>query len=140
MHDAGIRRYDLEVVEGFLAPAQEAVALAVTGELNLAVFIQRTGLSEGIDLHRVVDDQLGGNQRVDIGSRTAELDHGIAHRSKIDHAGHASEILQNDPCRHEGDFGIRILLGIPLGNGFDGSLGHRNAVFTTKQVLEQDFH
>jgi hypothetical protein len=39
--DARVRRHDLEVVEGILAPAQEAVALLVAAELDLVVLFQR---------------------------------------------------------------------------------------------------
>jgi hypothetical protein len=37
VHDAGVGRHDLEVVERRLAPAQERIALAVALELDLVV-------------------------------------------------------------------------------------------------------
>jgi hypothetical protein len=43
VHDAGVRRHHLEVVEGLLAPAQEAVAFRVALEFDLAVEVQRFG-------------------------------------------------------------------------------------------------
>ena len=140
VHDAGVRRHDLEVVEGLLAPAQEAVALAVAGELDLAVLVERAGLAEDVDLHRVVDHQFGRNQRIDVLRVAAELDHGIAHRREVDHAGHAGEVLQHHARRHEGDFGVRFLLRVPVRHCLDRFLGDRDAVLAAQQVLEQDLH
>src|SRR3546814_5030953 len=44
--DAGARRHHLEVLERLLAPAQEAVALLVAFELDLAVEVQRVRAAE----------------------------------------------------------------------------------------------
>ena len=63
--DAGVGRDDAEVVEGLLAPAQERVALLVALELELGVALERRRGPEGVDLDRVVDDQLGGHERID---------------------------------------------------------------------------
>ncbi len=56
--DAGVGRDDAEVLERVLAPAQERVALAVSGELEPGVEVGGVGLGVVIDLHRVVDDEL----------------------------------------------------------------------------------
>src|SRR5690606_34573481 len=82
VHDAGVRRHDLEVVEGLLAPAQELVALAVALELDLVVPAQRVHGTVEVDLHRVVDDQFGRGQRVDLLRVTAKAGDGIAHGGK----------------------------------------------------------
>ena len=68
VHDAGVRRHDLEALEGVLAPAQERVALLVALELALGVDAERVARAEVVDLHRVVDDQLGRDERVDLRS------------------------------------------------------------------------
>ncbi len=139
--DAGVGRHHLEVVEGLLAPAQEAVAFLVALEFDLAVEVQRVGLAEHIDLHRVVDDQFGGDLRVDLLGLAAQLDHRIAHGSQVDHAGHAGEILQDHARGHEGDFGIRLGAGLPTRHRFDvvGADGGA-AVLVPEQVLQQDLH
>ena len=64
--DAGARRHDLEAAERLLAPAQEEVALAVALELELDVAPERHARRERVDLHRVVDHELGRDQRVDL--------------------------------------------------------------------------
>ena len=64
--DPGVGRHDREAVEGVLAPAQERVALVVALELALGVEAEGVVGAEDVDLDRVVDDQLGGHERVDL--------------------------------------------------------------------------
>ena len=63
--DAGARRHDPQVAERRLGPAQELVALAVA--LVLAADVEREGAAAapGVDLDRVVDDEVRRDQRVD---------------------------------------------------------------------------
>ncbi len=93
MHDAGVRRHDLEVGERVLAPAQERVALLVTRELEFGVELHGAGLGEGVDLQRVIDDQLGRRKGINLFRVVAERAHGIAHGGQIHHRGYAGEIL-----------------------------------------------
>ncbi len=101
VHDAGARRHDPEVVEGLLRPAQEGVALAVA--LVLALHVDEEGglAAVLVDLHAVVDHQVGRHQRVDARRVAAHLGHRVAHGRQVDHARHAGEVLQDDPARHE---------------------------------------
>ena len=70
MADAGRRRDDAEVVERLLAPAQERVALAVALVVAVGVDVEGARVAEGVDLDRVVDDQVDRDQRVDpVGAR-----------------------------------------------------------------------
>ena len=140
MHDAGARRHDLEVVERLLAPAQERVALAVALELDLDVEIERAGVAERIDLHRMIDHELGRRERIDPLRIAAELLHRIAHRGEIDDARHAGEILQHDARRHERDLGVGLLRGVPVRDRVDFLRGDVRAVLVAQQVLEQDLH
>ena len=84
--DAGVRRDDLEVLEGALAPAQERVALLVALELHLGVDAEGVARAEDVDLHGVVDDQLGRDERVDLRRVAAEVGHRVAHRGEVDDA------------------------------------------------------
>ena len=72
VHDAGSRRNDLEVVERRLAPAQELVALAVALVLDLDVALEGVLGAEQVGDDGVVDDQLGGRERVDLGRVSPE--------------------------------------------------------------------
>ncbi len=139
MHDAGVRRHDAEVLERGLAPAQEAVALLVALELDGVVLRERVLGAEVVDLHRVVDDELGRRQRVDHLRLAAELDDGVAHCGQVDDRGHAREVLQHDARRCERDFAVGLGLRVPVRERRD--VGGRDvlAVLEAQQVLEQDF-
>src|SRR3712207_8532231 len=55
--DAGVRRDDLELLEGLLAPLEQLVALLVALELLLRVDREGVLGAERVDLHGVVDDE-----------------------------------------------------------------------------------
>ena len=137
MADAGRRRHDAEVVEGLLAPAQEGVALAVA--LVVALLVDREGLlvAEGVDLDRVVDDQVDVDQRVDRRRVAAEVLHRVAHRGEVDHGGHAGEVLHQHPGGLEGDLDRGLGLRVPGGDRLDVVRGDRLAVLEAQRVLEQ---
>ena len=63
MADPGRRRDDAEVVERLLAPAQEGVALLVSLVVAVGVDVEGAGVAEGVDLDRVVDHEVDGDQR-----------------------------------------------------------------------------
>ena len=63
--DAGAGRDDAQVAERRLRPAQELVALAVALVLALDVEGERVAGPEAVDVDRVVDDEVGLDQRVD---------------------------------------------------------------------------
>ena len=96
-------RDDLEVVEGALAPAQELVALAVALVLDLDVALEGLGRAEDVGDDGVVDDHLGGRERVDLGRVAAEVGHRLAHGGEVDDAGHAGEVLHDHAGRRELD-------------------------------------
>ena len=97
--DPRARRDDLEVVERALAPAQEGVALAVPLELELGVPDDREPRRELVHLHRVVDHELDGEERVDPLRVAAEVVHRVAHRGEVDDGRYAGEVLQEDAAR-----------------------------------------
>src|SRR5579871_6397125 len=65
MHDARAGRYDPQAGQRRLAPLEKSVALAVAFELDLRVLRERVARAEIIGLHRMVDDELDGLQRID---------------------------------------------------------------------------
>ena len=58
-------RHDLEVAERLLGPAQQRVALEVSLVLALDVALIGHARAEGVDLHRVVDHEVDGHERID---------------------------------------------------------------------------
>ena len=111
--DAGAGRDDLEVGERALPPAQEGVALEVALELELDVPPEGEPRREQVDLHRVVDHELGRDRRVDPRRVAAQLGDRVAHRREVDDGRHAGEVLQQDPRGRERDLVRRLGVGLP---------------------------
>ena len=137
VHDAGARRHDLELVEGALAPPQELVALLVAAVLEVDVALERVGRAEHVDDHRVVDDELGGRERVDLGRVAAELGDGLAHGREVHDARHAREVLHDHPRRGELDLRVRLGTGVPARERADVVGGDVGAVLGAEQVLQE---
>ena len=131
--DAGAGRHDAEPVERGLAPAQEGVALAVPLHLEVDVAAERDPARERVHLHRVVDHEVGGEERVDPRRVAAEVAHGVAHRGEVDDRGHAGEVLEEDARRYERDVLRRLGLRVPARDRL-----HAPLVARPEAVLEQD--
>jgi hypothetical protein len=131
--DAGVRGNDLEVVEGGLPPAKERVPLAVPLELQLDVPSDRETRRELVDLHRVIDDELDRDLRVDPLGVAALVVHRLPHSGKVDDARHAGEILEQDTRRREGDLARGLFVGDPARDRFD-----LRVASVPEDVLEQD--
>ena len=136
--DAGVGRDDLEVRKGLLAPAQEDVAFLVALELDGGVPGHGPRAAEEIHLHRVVDHQLGGRERIDALGIAAQAPHGLAHRRQIHYRGDAGEILHQHPRRHEGDLLGRLGLRIPAREGLDVLRRDVHPILVAQQVLQED--
>jgi hypothetical protein len=65
-NDSGLRRDHAEVANAVWPQAQEHVAFAIAVVLEVRVQLERVGAAEVIDLHRVIDHQLHGLQRVHL--------------------------------------------------------------------------
>ena len=135
MHDPGARRHHLEVVEGALTPAQELVALAVALVFDLDVALERVRCSEEVGDHRVVDDQVGGCQWIDLVGVAAEVADGLAHGGQVDDAGHPGEVLHDHPGGGELDLHARVGRRVPVRDRLDVLLGDVGAVLGAQQIL-----
>ena len=112
MNDSGGRRDDPEVVEGRLSPLEELVAFHVPCELHLGVDLECIGRVERVHLDRVIDDEIGRDLRVDLGSGGFVSGHSNnrrPHRSEIDHGRNAGEVLENDASGLVGDLRLSHL-------------------------------
>ncbi len=136
--DAGVGRDDREVVKCALAPAQERVALAIALELALHVGGKSVVTREHVDLNRVVDDELGRNERVDTLRIAPELDDRVAHRSEIDDARNAREVLHQHARRRERDLLARLGGRVPFCDRRDIRRADSTVALRAQQVLEQD--
>ena len=138
VHDAGARRHDLELAERLLAPAQEREPLVVALELQVDVAVEGVRAAEHVCHHRVVDDQFGRDQRVDLGRVAAQVAHSFAHGGQVDDGGDAGQVLEDDPGRGELDLGRGLGAGIPLRESGDVVRGDLPPVLVAQQVLQQD--
>jgi hypothetical protein len=136
--DAGIGGNCLEVAEPVLAPLEEAIALLVPVELELGVALHRRLFAVLVDLHRVIDDELDGLQRVDALRVAPHALHRVAHRGEVDDAGDAGKVLEQNAARRERDLLTRLRGGLPVRDGLDGRHVDRHAVFRAQEVLEED--
>ena len=55
------------------------------------------GGGERVHLNRVVDHELGGQERVDLLRVAAQVVHRVAHRGQVDDRGHAGEVPVEHP-------------------------------------------
>ena len=120
------------------ADCPQRVALLIAREFHLGVLAQGIRRAEEIDLHRVIDHQLGGEQWIDFLGTAAHRLHRVAHGGKIHDAGNPSEILQQHARRQERDLALAGLLRLPAGQGLHVVGIDRLVVLVAQQVLEQD--
>ena len=136
--DPGAGRHDAQVAERGLRPAQELVPLAVALVLLADVERERALAAPGVDLDRVVDDEVRGHERVDLRRVAAERRHRVAHRREVDHGGDAGEVLEDDPAGHERHLGLARAARPPGGERVDVVLADDAAAGVAERVLEQD--
>ena len=101
--DADARRHDLERVERLHPPFHELVALGVALELELHVEIERVRAAVVVDHHRMVDDEVDRDERLDRLRVLAHVGGDVAHRGEVGEQRHAGEVLQHDARDDERD-------------------------------------
>ena len=131
-------RHHPEVVEGPLGELEQLVALPVALELQLDVELERPRRAVGVDLDRVVDDQVAGHDRVDPVGVAAHAGHRVAHGGQVHHARHAGEVLEHHPGRHERDLAAAAAVRAPAGQVPHVGFGHEAAAGVAQRVLQQD--
>jgi hypothetical protein len=89
-------RYHAEALEGLLGPAQQGVALGVALVFALDVGVVGVSGAKGVDLDGVINDEVGGRQRVDPAGVAAGAFHGGSHRGEVDDGGNPGEVLEQD--------------------------------------------
>ena len=139
VHDAAAGRHDTEVLEGFLRPAQQGVALQVALVLASDVHLERVGAAEVINLDRVVDDQIARDEWIDALRITPETRHCGPHGGQVDRGGHAREVLQEHTCRVERELALLMVRRMPACQMFDLTSPHDAIASIAQQVLQQHF-
>ena len=143
VNDAGRRRHHPEVGEGRLSPFQELVALLVALEFLARVDDQCIRSGEGVDLHRVVDHEIGRDEGVHLLRRTlvtGHADDGGSHGGEVDDRGDAREVLEHHPTRSEGDLALADPDGVVFGNPLDVVGRDREAVVVAEHRLQEHLY
>ena len=136
--DARPGRDDAQVAERGLGPAQELVALDVALVLAFHIEGERSGIAETVDLHGVVDDEIGRDERVDLGRVAAQLGHRVAHDREVDDGRDTGQVLEDHTRRHERDLGLGRDPGTPRREGLEVLGPDQPAAGVAQGVLEQD--
>ena len=100
--DAGPRRHDPEPVEGLLRPAQAAGSARCCAGTRCPRCGRRTRRPERSAMTEWSMTSSTGTSGL-IRRVAAELRERVAHGGQVDHAGHAGEVLHEDPLGGEGD-------------------------------------
>ena len=137
--DAHAGRHQREVVKRLLRPAQQRVALAVAFDLLLDVARVGVAKPERVDLHRMVDDQVDGHERVDLACVLARALHRRAHGRQVYDGRHAGEVLHQDTCRQERQLGSGRGQRGPVREDPDVRLGCDPGFGEPHQAFEEDF-
>src|SRR5580693_5460027 len=85
----------------------------------------------------MVDDQLGGGERIDEPRIAAHALDGFAHGGQIDDGGHAGEILQQNSRRYKRDLFFRRSW-CPVREELNIIRMDKTSVFTAQKVFEKD--
>jgi hypothetical protein len=138
--DAGAGRHDLEIVERLRTPAEELVALHVARIFDVDIVLERLGVAELVDHHAMIDDEVDGDERIDLLRVATERRHRVAHRGEIDDARHAGEILHQHARRTILDLALGRAVGHPLDHRLQVVDRDRRAVFEAQEIFEQHLH
>src|ERR1019366_6336140 len=94
--------------------------------------------SEDVGYHRVVDDQFGRDERIDLSRVAAEVAHGLAHGGEVDHGRYAGEVLQDHPGWGELDLSAGLGRRVPLREGGDVLRRDVVPILGAQQIFQQD--
>ena len=84
MNDTDGWRNHAESFESLHAPFKEFVTLGVAAEFLTEIFEERIRGAGAVDLDRVVDDEIDGDERFDDGAIFSETCDGFAHGGEVD--------------------------------------------------------
>ena len=127
-----------KIVEGLLSPAKEPVAFLVAFEFSFDVVCECVDGGELVDLDRVINDEVAGDQRVDLARVATDADHCRSESGEVDDGWDTGEVLQNDAAWFEGDFGRLDRVGGPSGQSGHVVGGDDESVDVSQAGFEQD--
>ena len=133
VHDAVAGRDDVHVLERLLGPVDEVEAVLVAAILDGAVLGEGVGIvAAAFHGQGVVDDQLGGDHRVDLGRVAALVGDGVAQAGQIHQGGLAQDVVAD----HAGGVPGKIQVALALDDLLQG-IGQGRRIAAAHQVLRQ---
>src|SRR5690606_16218703 len=119
----------------------ELVTLQVPLVLQLNVTGEGVRGTELVHDHRVVDDEIDRDKRVDLARIAAQRVHAITHGRKVHDRRHAREVLHQHAGRAEADllFDLATIIK-PRRNRGDVVPRYRAAILVAKKVLQKYLH
>ena len=138
VNNAGRGRNHPEIIEGVRSPAQEFVALSIALEFTLGVDQEGCQGSVFIYLHRVIDNQVDRNQRIDLLRITTEPGRGASQGGQVDDCRHSGEILHDDAGGLEGNLPAAGVAPAPGRQAQHILLAHLKAIALTQGGLQED--
>ena len=134
VHDAIARRDHVHVLERGLGPVDEVETVVVAAVFDGTVLLERVLLETCVlDGQGVVHDQLGGNDRVDLGGIPAFLGNGIAQAGQVHQRGLAQDVVAYDTGRIPREVQIPLTLDQLL-----EGIGQHRRITAANQLLGQD--
>lgn len=137
--NAGVRGDGAEVLEGFLAPFEEGIALLVSFKLEGDVVVEGPGGAEEVHHDGVVNDQVHGAERVNFLRVFPHGRQGFAHGGQVHNARHPRKILQQHAGGGERNFCVVVLAGGEGQEGLHMLSFHNASVLKAQEVFEEDF-
>ena len=136
VYDSRRRRNDGKCLKCLLPPFEEFVAFLVSFKFLFEIFFKGVGSSGAVHLHRVVDDQIHGHERLDNGGIFSLFRGGVAHCGEIDKKRNARKVLQNYARHHKRHFVIFGRCGVPCGELFYVGFGCADAVAISQHAFQ----
>jgi hypothetical protein len=99
--------------------------------------LERLRRAKGIDLNRVINDELNWLEGIDSTRVASQSGHGVSHCRQIYHCGDTSKILEQDTGGSERDLTGRGT-GRPARQCLHIRRGDDDAVFGTQQILQKN--
>ena len=92
MNNTRAGRHNFKVVECFRAPLEELEPFAVAREFGTLIKFKSARDSSLVNLDGVVNDEIDGAKRVDLGGVTTKTCHSVTHSCEVNDGGYTSMI------------------------------------------------
>ena len=133
VHDAVAGGDHVDVLERLLGPLDEVEAILVAAILDRAVLLKRLRIEAAmLDGEAVVDDQLSGNNRIDLGRVAALIGDRVAQTGEVHQRRLAEDVVADDAGRIPGE----IEIALPL-DDLRQRVGEHGGIAAAHQLLGQ---